>query len=146
MKDLVTSDDHTSSASALKKADKYLSSEDSDVRTTHDRMLVNTTANSNSKPPSEEGGVSVGGANEMRQDEFLQSMEEDAKERAERRKEREGKGKAAKKRGNEMFKQGHFDNAIQHFTEAIKETPWDLTLYTNRALVSTVDSSDHESD
>ena len=66
---------------------------------------------------------------------FFQSVEEDAKERAERRREREMRGKEAKKKGNKAFREGNFDEALQHFSDAIRETPWDLTLYTNRALV-----------
>lgn len=142
VKDLVTSDDPTSSSSALNQADKYLKSEEGSTHTTQDRTLINTSTTtppdeggSRSEMPSERG-VSGGGVDEMSQDGFLRSLKEDALERAERRREREERSKAAKKRGNEKFKKGQFDDALEHFTEAIKEAPWDLTLYTNRALVS----------
>ena len=67
--------------------------------------------------------------------EFCHALEEDARERGERRKEREVKGKAKKKRGNEAFRRGEYASSIEHFTEAIAQTPWDISLYTNRALV-----------
>ena len=62
-------------------------------------------------------------------------MEEDAKERSERRKAKEKLGKEHKKLGNTSFKQGDFDTAIASYSEAIQQMPWDVTLYTNRAQV-----------
>lgn len=68
-------------------------------------------------------------------DEFLKTLEEDARERGERRKEREMKGCEHKKNGNMSFRAGQYDNAIQEFTLGLEHTPWDISLYTNRALV-----------
>ena len=70
--------------------------------------------------------------------EFCQALEEDARERAERRKEGERVGKERKKRGNKAFRREEYDSAVEHYTEAIQQMPWDLTLYTNRALVRVV--------
>ena len=63
-------------------------------------------------------------------------MEEDAQERAERRKERERVGREKKRKGNEAFRKEEYHSAVEHYTEAIQQMPWDVTLYTNRALVS----------
>ena len=67
---------------------------------------------------------------------FCQALEEDAQERAERRKERERVGREKKRKGNEAFRKEEYDFAVKHYTEAIQQMPWDVTLYTNRALVS----------
>ena len=87
----------------------------------------------------EERGVVApggGGGAEVNQASFKRSIEEDAKERGERRREREGKAKEAKKNGNKAFKEGRYEEALRFFTDGINNTPWDLTLYTNKALVS----------
>ena len=122
----MTSGDPSSSSEALEKADKYLQQSSTNVvketTSTQDRMVVNKTT-------VEERGVSAN------QDAFLQTLEQDAKERAARRKEREARGKQAKREGSKKFRNGDFEGALVHFTEAIRETPWDITLYTNRALV-----------
>lgn len=151
VKDLVASDDPAATSKALQKADQYMQSpptgEEEEVKTTVDRTVINRTdsprasgTNGGESTTNAPGrGVTVGGAtgdSEVSQAAFLQSLEEDAHERAERRKEREKKGKEAKKKGNRSFKAGDFESAVQCFTEGIKEMPWDITLYTNRALVS----------
>lgn len=132
VKDLTTSSDHTSSAKALEKADKYIKQASTDNDTTKsstDRMLVN---NNPTKPSScQEGGVS----NEASQSSFLSSLEEDAKERGERRREQERRGREAKRNGNKAFKESDYEGALGYFTAAITEMPWDTTLYTNRASV-----------
>jgi hypothetical protein len=134
VRDLTTAEDHSSTAKALEKADQYISSppttkQKEEVKTVQDRTVINRAE------PS--GGVSVGGVGvNSDQAAFLQSLEEDARERGERRKEREARGKEAKKKGNKAFKVGDYESAVQYFTEGIRETPWDITLYTNRALVS----------
>ena len=140
VKGLVTSKDHTSTARALEKADQYIQSPAAgeEVKTSQDRTVINRTESPKTNG-AKNGGMSVGGVtrdNEVSQGDFLRSLEEDAKERAERRKEREARGKEAKKKGNRVFKAGDFEGAVRCFTEGIKEAPWDITLYTNRALVS----------
>lgn len=137
----MTSKDHTSSARALEKADQYIRSPEAgeEVRTSQDRTVINR-AESPKADRAENGNVKSGGRvmrdSEVSQGDFLRSLEEDAKERADRRKEREARGKEAKKKGNRAFKAGDFEGAVRCFTDGIKEAPWDLTLYTNRALVS----------
>ena len=56
------------------------------------------------------------------------------------RKDRKEKGKGeirqgAQKHENTTFKQGDFETAIRSYSEAIKQTPYDVFLYTNRAQV-----------
>lgn len=62
-------------------------------------------------------------------------IEEDARERAEARKERERQGKELKRRGTQAFRRQEFQAAADNYSEAIKQTPWDISLYTNLALV-----------
>ena len=68
--------------------------------------------------------------------EYLRALEEDAKERSERRKAKEKLARENKRVGNIAFKRGDYDAAIAAYSEAIHEVPWDVTLYTNRAQVS----------
>ena len=68
-------------------------------------------------------------------DAFCESVEQDASERAERRLEREKKGRELKGAGNAAFRSGQFDTAVERYSSAIERTPWDATLYTNRAQV-----------
>ncbi len=56
-------------------------------------------------------------------------------ERGERRRRREEEGKRLKKEGNKAFRREDYSRAVACFTEAIAQSPWDITLYTNRALV-----------
>lgn len=138
VKDLVTSKDDASSARALEKADQYIQSPSTDeaTRITQDRMLISRSEPSElSGGTGDRTGMPVGGAT-GEQAAFLQSLEKDARERGERRKERERRGRDAKQKGNQAFKKGDFENAVKWFTEGMKEAPWDITLYTNRALVS----------
>ena len=67
--------------------------------------------------------------------EYLRALEEDARERSERRKAKEKMGKEHKKLGNTAFKRRDFQGAITSYSEAIQQMPWDVTLYTNRAQV-----------
>lgn len=142
----MTSTDHASSAKALERADQYIQSPPGSketTKTTHDRMLINKGQSPKvgvSKGPVDGGMARENGGvvteEDSSQSGFLRSLEEDAKERGERRREMELRGKEAKKKGNKAFKEGDYESAVKYFTEGIKEAPWDITLYTNRALVS----------
>ena len=68
--------------------------------------------------------------------EYLRALEEDAKERSKRREAAERLGKEHKRLGNVASQQGDLEAAIASYSEAIKQIPWDVTLYTNRAQVS----------
>jgi len=130
VKDLVTSDDGAASNAALEKADSFLKrSSKEECKTKEDRLMINKTS---------ETATSNGHKEEVDAASFCKSIEEDAKERAERRKERERKGKEIKKRGNSFFKSGECEKALEQYALALKETPWDFTLHTNRALVMVI--------
>lgn len=143
VKGLATSEGGASAARALEKADQYLQQKSpdgvvvagTDSKVSLDRTVINKAPSMAAATSAADGGVSVGGARAgTEQAEFLRSLEEDARERGERRRERERRGKEAKKHGNVAFKEGAFEKAVECFAQAIEETPWDLTLYTNRAL------------
>lgn len=136
VKDLVTSSDHASTTRALDRADQYISTTTTKDTSKHDRMLISKSTSPN-VDGKERGAVAPGGGGaEVDQASFMRSIEDDAKERGERRREREGRAKEAKREGNKAFKGGHYEEALRFFTDGIKNTPWDLTLYTNKALVS----------
>ena len=66
-------------------------------------------------------------------------MEQDADERAKRRTERETKGRELKGEGNAAFRSGQYDIAVARYAAALENTPWDTSLYTNRAQVCVCD-------
>ena len=128
MKGLVTSEDGAASDAALEKADGFLQrSSKEDCKTIEDKLIINKSSNVASS--------SNGHKEEMDVSSFCKSVEEDARERAARRKERERKGKDIKKKANSSFKSGDYEKALEQYALALKETPWDTTLHTNRALV-----------
>ena len=107
VKDLATSTDQTSSSKALEKADQYIKKESKRTTTTSvDRTIVNTSTTPHS---STEGGVGAGGEEGSTQTAFLRSLEEDARERGERRREREVRGKEAKRKGIKAFRESNFE-------------------------------------
>lgn len=69
-------------------------------------------------------------------DDFCKIIEEDARERAEKRKEREKLGKEWKRKGTQAFRKQDFQAAVDNYSQAVKQCPWDISLYTNLALVS----------
>ena len=110
-------------------ADEYihqLASNGKETKTACDRMLINTTLSAKEVD---------GGKAERETAGFCRTIEQDAKERAERKKEKEARGKEMKRKGCVCFKCGKYEEALEHFTAALREMPWDLALYTNRALV-----------
>ena len=67
---------------------------------------------------------------------FCKAVEEDALERAEKIKEREKLGKEWKRKGTQAFRRQEFQEAVDNYSKAVKQSPWDVSLYTNLALVS----------
>ncbi|NXU34696.1 TTC12 protein, partial [Drymodes brunneopygia] len=66
-------------------------------------------------------------------DGFLAALEEDAKERAQRRRRNEQLANALKEEGNEAFRKGDFALAIQRYSEGLQKLRDKQELYTNRA-------------
>ena len=97
-------------------------------------MLVNRADPQNSSQESEK---EIPGS-QTSQEAFLHSVEEDARARGVRRREREARGKEAKRNGVGAFKRMDYEGAAAFFTDAISEMPWDISLYTNRASVSSL--------
>ncbi|KAM4652044.1 tetratricopeptide repeat protein 12 [Discoglossus pictus] len=64
---------------------------------------------------------------------FLEHLEKDAKERAERRKENESLATALKILGNEAFAKGDYETAVQHYSDGLEKLKDMQVLYTNRA-------------
>ena len=58
--------------------------------------------------------------------------------------ERERKGREHKKSGNVSFRGGQYGTAVEEFSQALKHMPWDVSLYTNRALVRMSIISHHQ--
>ncbi|XP_065883207.1 tetratricopeptide repeat protein 12-like [Dysidea avara] len=127
VKELRTSDVATSKA-AIEKADTYLQSLG---QKGFDKTMVNASSKDDDMHP-EDSHLSHERLMVSPTDGFCKALEEDAKERAERRKEKEKIGKEFTKSGNTAFKQGDFEAAVISYSEGIKQMPWDITLYTNR--------------
>ena len=66
----------------------------------------------------------------------MKEIERDAKERADRRNKNEADVEKLKSKGNQEFKSGHYMEAVDYYTEAIKLVKYFPALYTNRAQVS----------
>ncbi|NXQ35546.1 TTC12 protein, partial [Alaudala cheleensis] len=64
---------------------------------------------------------------------FLAALEQDAKERAQRRRSNEQLANALKEQGNEAFRQGDFALAILSYSEGLQKLRDKQELYTNRA-------------
>jgi hypothetical protein len=45
-------------------------------------------------------------------------------------------GKEWKRKGTQAFRQQEFQAAVDNYSQAVKQCPWDISLYTNLALVS----------
>ncbi|NXR53593.1 TTC12 protein, partial [Hippolais icterina] len=97
--------------------------EEEESRTTVNRTRINTSVRafpSEIKPgPSSDG--------------FLAALEQDAKERAQRRRRNEQLANALKEQGNEAFRAGDFALAIQRYSEGLEKLRDKQELYTNRA-------------
>ncbi|ELU07261.1 hypothetical protein CAPTEDRAFT_220389, partial [Capitella teleta] len=66
-------------------------------------------------------------------EDFMKTVEIDAKERSERKRKNEKKANTIKEIANEQFKHGHYDKALALYTEAIDVVRDMSVLYTNRA-------------
>jgi tetratricopeptide (TPR) repeat protein len=64
---------------------------------------------------------------------FMAAMEEDCRERAERRKRHEKEAEQLKLLGNKQFTEGNYEKAVEFYTSALKEVRDWTILWTNRA-------------
>ena len=69
-----------------------------------------------------------------RHDPQFLAMEQDFKDRNQRRRRERGLAEGLKDKGNEALKRGLYKSARQHYTEALEHKKDLLPLYTNRAL------------
>lgn len=72
-------------------------------------------------------------AGELCAEQFMQAVEEDAKERAKIKKRNEAEAEKLKGKGNEAFNKGKYTEAISNYTMAINKFSSNPVLYTNRA-------------
>jgi len=120
--DLNTENESVSSA-AIQKADLYLDTIGENNTTIHNRTVINK----DSKSCTNVNKV------EMSQDDFMKSIEKDAKECAEKRKENMKQAIDLKNKGNNYFKEQDYLNAKVMYTEAIHLIPDNVVFYANRA-------------
>ena len=52
-------------------------------------------------------------------------------------------GKEWKRKGTQTFRRQEFQAAINNYSQAVEQCPWDISLYTNLALVSRNDKGRH---
>ncbi|XP_064253807.1 tetratricopeptide repeat protein 12 isoform X1 [Passer domesticus] len=93
--------------------------EEEESRTTVNRTLINTSGTPRVQAADADG--------------FLAALEQDAKERAQRRRRNEQLANALKEQGNEAFRAGDFALAIQRYSEGLQKLRDKQELYTNRA-------------
>ncbi|XP_041314029.1 LOW QUALITY PROTEIN: tetratricopeptide repeat protein 12 [Pyrgilauda ruficollis] len=93
--------------------------EEEESRTTVNRTLINTSGTPRVQAADADG--------------FLAALEQDAKERAQRRRRNEQLANALKEQGNEAFRAGDFSLAIQRYSEGLQKLRDKQELYTNRA-------------
>ncbi|CAH2320125.1 tetratricopeptide repeat 12 isoform X1 [Pelobates cultripes] len=124
----LNSTDESCRKNAFLKADKRLAvlKDEEDIegtRTKENRTCINKSSCAKLHHPRVE----------MSQDNFLQELEQDAKQRAEKRKENQTLAKALKDLGNEAFAKGDYETAVQRYTEGLEKLRDMQVLYTNRA-------------
>ncbi|KAL3884297.1 hypothetical protein ACJMK2_024445 [Sinanodonta woodiana] len=96
------------------------------TKTGFSKTVVNKqAANSASSIPANE---TIG------QEAFLAALENDARERAERRKKQEKESNEIKELGNAEFRQGNYETAVEHYTKALEIFKNSTALWTNRAM------------
>lgn len=142
----LSSQDKNQAADALKKAEQFLGvdkdvegkdlfdedgSGDKDVeakiRVKQNKTVINQKAFDKFHEDKQNG-------NNMSQDAFMRSVEEDAQRRANERKERQNIADKHKKNGNQAFKSGNYEAALVQYDKAIDQVKDSPLLYTNRAL------------
>ncbi|XP_018081444.1 tetratricopeptide repeat protein 12 isoform X1 [Xenopus laevis] len=117
---------------AFLKADKKLAllkSKDGDgIRTKTNRTVINAS------PEGMCGSAHHANKDSIQmQENFLEHLEKDAKERAERRKEKKAMANALKELGNEAFSKGDYETAVKCYSEGMEKLRDMHVLYTNRA-------------
>ncbi|XP_053545809.1 tetratricopeptide repeat protein 12 [Bombina bombina] len=130
----LNSSDSSHRENAFLQADKRLSllKAEEDIEGT--RIKTNRTVINKSPSANTVSSRPVINKSQMSQDTFLAQLENDAKERAQRRKEKENMANALKTLGNEAFVSGDYEAAVQHYTEGLDKMKDMQVLYTNRAL------------
>ncbi|XP_053308014.1 tetratricopeptide repeat protein 12 [Spea bombifrons] len=124
----LNSEDTACREKAFLKADKKIAllkdNEDMDgTKTKLNRTVINSSPNNDFSQPN--SGIC--------QESFLEVLEKDAKERAEKRKENTALANALKGLGNEAFAQGDYETAVTRYTEGLDKLKDMQVLYTNRA-------------
>ncbi|XP_036603692.1 tetratricopeptide repeat protein 12 [Trichosurus vulpecula] len=121
----LNSDDLSVRERAMHEAEKRLKlledQEEDECRTTLNKTMIS--------PPQ----VPMKNVDETTKDGFMEVLEKDARERAERRKENKSLANALKEKGNEAFLKGDYRMAVQHYSEGLKKLKDMIVLYTNRA-------------
>eukprot|EP00079_Xenopus_tropicalis_P037683 XP_017951454.1 PREDICTED: tetratricopeptide repeat protein 12 isoform X3 [Xenopus tropicalis] len=131
----LNSSDESHRQEAFLKADKRLAllknkDNDDGIRTTANRTVINT---------SPEGMCASGSTyhankdSRLMQENVLEHLEKDAKERAERRKENTAMANALKELGNKAFSKGDYETAVKCYSEGVEKLRDMQVLYTNRA-------------
>ncbi|XP_064601806.1 tetratricopeptide repeat protein 12-like isoform X2 [Liolophura sinensis] len=118
---------------AVQKADEKLAhikaqAEDisSECKTGVNRTVINKSVKDEFGDPKIQSGMS--------QELFMKAMEDDAKERAQRRKVNEKAATKLKEEGNEEFKSGNYEKAVELYSKALNKHRDSHVLYTNRAM------------
>ncbi|XP_075047421.1 tetratricopeptide repeat protein 12 [Mixophyes fleayi] len=124
----LNSDDLSSRESVIARADEKLAllkeKENEDAtRTKINRTVINTSP----------GGSFPQSNSEMSQDSFLAHLENDARERAEKRRQDKTLANALKDLGNEAYGKGDYESAVQRYSEGLEKLRDMPILYTNRA-------------
>uniref|UniRef100_F6T9F8 Uncharacterized protein n=1 Tax=Monodelphis domestica TaxID=13616 RepID=F6T9F8_MONDO len=90
------------------------------------RTILNKTVISPPQAPTKN-------VDDTNQDGFMEVLEKDARERAQRRKENKSLANALKEKGNEAFLKGDYRTAVQLYSQGLKKLKDMKVLYTNRA-------------
>jgi hypothetical protein len=114
--------------SAIQEADSMLAKQEKEARegsVKAERTVIN-------KAPAVAQGPQLS-PEEQGQEAFMRSLRVDAEERAARRRVGRKTAEELKDKGNAAFNKGCFEQALEHYSAALLESPDYLPLYTNRA-------------